>query len=74
MGYTIRDLISAGVWPQPKGVEPRGFANQIEVKSRCLDAGLVIDGGISFKFNDGMVAKLEIHECDSLRTVELNEH
>ncbi|KAJ1519288.1 hypothetical protein ONE63_004587 [Megalurothrips usitatus] len=73
MGYTIRDLISAGVWPQPKGVEPRGFASRIEVKSRCLDAGLVVDGGLSFRFNDGTVAILEIHECDALRTVELNE-
>lgn len=73
MGYTIRDLISAGVWPQPKGVEPRGFASRIEVKSRCLDAGLVVDGGLSFRFNDGTVAILEIHESDALRTVELNE-
>lgn len=73
MGYTIRDLISAGVWPQPKGVEPRGFASRIEVKSRCLDAGLVVDGGLSFRFNDGTVAILEIHESDALRTVDLNE-
>lgn len=71
MGYTIRDLISAGVWPQPKGIKSRGFATKIKVKSNCFDAGLVIDGGVSFSFNDGTVAILEIHPEDALRTVTL---
>lgn len=72
MGYTIRDLISAGVWPQPKGIKSRGFASRIEVKSNCFDARLVVDGGISFDFNDGTIAILEINPGDSLRTVVLS--
>ncbi|KAJ4432136.1 hypothetical protein ANN_20752 [Periplaneta americana] len=73
MSYTIRDLISAGVWPDPKGLEPRGYANRIEVKSRCFDGGLVVDGGVFFKFNEGTTATLEVHDCDALRTVKLTE-
>ncbi|PNF20402.1 hypothetical protein B7P43_G09713 [Cryptotermes secundus] len=73
MSYTVRDLISAGVWPDPKGLEPRGFANKIEVKSRCFEGGIVVDGGVFFKFNEGTTATLEIHNCDALRTVKLIE-
>lgn len=69
MGYTIRDLISAGVWPQPKGIKSRGFATKIEMKSNCFDASLVVDGGVSFAFNDGTIAFLEIKPEDALRTV-----
>lgn len=69
MGYTIRDLISAGVWPQPKGIKSRGFARKIEMKSNCFCASLVIDGGVSFPFNDGTIILLEILPEDALRTV-----
>lgn len=71
MGYTIRDIISAGVWPQPKGIKSRGFATKIKLQSHCFDACLVIDGGVSFAFNDGTIAITEIHPQDSLRTVTL---
>lgn len=69
MAYTIRELISAAVWPDPKGIKPRGFAQKIEIKSKCFDASLVIDGGVSFSFNDGTTALLEIRPEDALRTV-----
>ncbi|GLV39633.1 uncharacterized protein CBL_08300 [Carabus blaptoides fortunei] len=69
LGYTIRDLISVGVWPQPKGIQPRGFASKLTIKSCCYDAGLVIDGGLSFSFNDGTIAMLEVYPEDALRTV-----
>ncbi|KAL1513999.1 hypothetical protein ABEB36_003330 [Hypothenemus hampei] len=69
MAYTIRELISAAVWPDPKGIKPRGFAQKIEIKSNCFDASLVIDGGVSFSFNDGTTALLEIRPEDALRTV-----
>ncbi|CAG9829309.1 unnamed protein product [Diabrotica balteata] len=69
MGYTIRDLISSGVWPNPKGINQRGFASKIEVRSHCYDASLVVDGGFSFPFNDGALAVLEILPEDALRTV-----
>lgn len=36
------------------------------------DACLVIDGGMSFKFNDGAVATFEIAENNALRTVTLD--
>lgn len=72
MAYTIRDLICGGIWPsRNENVRPRGYANQIDIKSRCFDAGLVVDGGISFSFNDGTSAILEIHDPDALLTVTL---
>ncbi|RZF32218.1 hypothetical protein LSTR_LSTR011490 [Laodelphax striatellus] len=73
LGYTVRDLISAGVWPHPPGLPSRGFSENIEVHSKCIDAGLVIDGGISYPFNDGTKATVEVHSEDALRTVVLNE-
>ncbi|KAK7082520.1 NAD kinase 2, mitochondrial, partial [Halocaridina rubra] len=72
MVYTIRDqLVSSPVRNQC--VKPRGLARSIAVKSRCFDASLVIDGGLSFTFNDGTRALLEIYEEDALRTVTLQE-
>lgn len=46
-----------------------GFANEIVVKSRMFDACVVIDGGLSYKFNDGSFAKFELLEEDQLKTV-----
>lgn len=54
-------------------IPPRGFVNHIHVKSRCFDACLVIDGGLSFVFNDGAMAELEILPADALKTVVLCE-
>lgn len=71
MCYTIRDLISAGVWPNPKGIKSREFLNKLEIKSNCFEARLVVDGGVSFDFNDGTIAFFEIREKDALRTVVL---
>lgn len=71
MSYTVRDLISAGVWPYPPGLAPRGFSNSLWIRSRCQDAGLVIDGGVSYPFNDGSVAILKTHPEDALCTVEM---
>lgn len=73
MGYTIRDIINASVWPQPKGIKPRGFAKKIEIKSRCFDALLVVDGGVAFSFNEGAIANLEIRPEDALRTVIMED-
>jgi len=36
------------------------------------DACLVIDGGVSFRFNDGAAATMELHEKDELKTVQLD--
>ncbi|KAF7281830.1 hypothetical protein GWI33_004230 [Rhynchophorus ferrugineus] len=69
MAYTIRELISAAVWPNPKGIKNRGFASKVEIKSNCYDASLVIDGGVSFSFNDGATVLLEVKPEDALRTV-----
>ena len=69
MVYTIRDPISSYTLPYALEILPRGFATKMEVRSRCFDACLVIDGGLSFSFNDGTVAMLEMHDSDSLRTV-----
>lgn len=64
---SIIDLIGiAAVFP---GVHTRGFANSITVRSRCWDACIVVDGGLSFLFNDGAIVRLDIHPEDALKTV-----
>ena len=73
MGYTIRDPVSDGTLPVPGERKPRGFAERLEIRSRCFDASLVIDGGLSYPFNDGTVAILELLDQDALRTVVLHE-
>ncbi|XP_076069921.1 NAD kinase 2, mitochondrial isoform X2 [Oratosquilla oratoria] len=72
MVYTIRDqLITSPA--RNECVKPRGFAKSLDIRSRCFDASLVIDGGLSYSFNDGTQASLEIHRDDALRTVTLHE-
>ena len=51
--------------------KPRGKACRINVKSKCFDAHLVIDGGLSYKFDDGMDVLIEIRDEDALKTVEI---
>lgn len=36
--YSIREQICVGVWPNPKGFESRDFAQNLYIKSRCIDA------------------------------------
>ncbi|XP_077972975.1 NAD kinase 2, mitochondrial-like [Styela clava] len=50
-----------------------GFAKKLIIRSRCWDAALCIDGEVSFTFNDGAVATLEMLPSDALRTVQLLE-
>uniref|UniRef100_T1JBC5 NAD kinase 2, mitochondrial n=1 Tax=Strigamia maritima TaxID=126957 RepID=T1JBC5_STRMM len=70
MAYTIRDpVVNGTVYTS----EPRGFANSIEIKSRCFNACLVIDGGLSFVFNDGATALFDMFPEDALRSVILLE-
>jgi NAD+ kinase len=72
MSYTVRDPVTPGTFPSvTEALKPRGQARRIAVKSRCFDACLVIDGSLSFKFNDGTKAIIEILEEDALRTVHL---
>jgi len=65
MAYTVRDPVMFGVDMK----NTRGFANKIEVRSRMFDATVVIDGGLSYKFNDGSFARFEICEEDKLKTI-----
>ena len=44
----------------------------ISIKSRMWDAWVVVDGGMSFHFNDGALLNLEMHEEDALRCVSLS--
>lgn len=39
------------------------------MKSRGYDAHLVVDGGVSYRFNDGAEAVVEVREEDALQTV-----
>lgn len=71
MCFTLRDPISPGTFPSPNEMRPRGKAKKVAVKSKCFDACLVVDGSLSYKFNDGTKAIIEILEEDSLRTVHL---
>ncbi|XP_018494362.1 NAD kinase 2, mitochondrial isoform X2 [Galendromus occidentalis] len=70
MAYTIRDPVFFGTHFSSK---PRGFAKRIEIRSRMFDACLVIDGSLSFVFNDGATAVLEILEQDALKTVAIED-
>lgn len=70
IAYTVRDPV---VFGQDLEDSPRGFAKTISVKSRMTDANVVIDGGLSYKFNDGATATFVILEEDALRTVWLKE-
>ncbi|XP_055319411.1 NAD kinase 2, mitochondrial isoform X2 [Sitodiplosis mosellana] len=71
--YAIREQICVGVWPKPKGFESKGYAKNLLIKSRCIDASLVIDGSIAYPFNDGAKVLLEIHPEDALQTVVMTD-
>lgn len=74
MLYTIRDPVSHSTLPCASVIEPRGLAGKMEIKSRCFDACMVIDGGLSFSFNDGTMVIFEMFDEDALKTVvELGE-
>ncbi|BFY99379.1 hypothetical protein BsWGS_02419 [Bradybaena similaris] len=66
MAYTIRDAVRNAIY---KAEHTCGFSKKIVIRSRMWDACLVIDGGMSFKFNDGAIATFEIAENNALRTV-----
>uniref|UniRef100_A0A183J800 TAXi_C domain-containing protein n=1 Tax=Soboliphyme baturini TaxID=241478 RepID=A0A183J800_9BILA len=66
IAYTVRDPVFNATFPP---FPARGFANSITIKSRCYDAHLVIDGGMSYIFNDGAKAEFRIFPQDALRTV-----
>ena len=71
MCYALRDPVFAGTFPTAVEKKTRGKAKRMEIKSRCFDACLVIDGSLSYKFNDGTQAVVSIHDEDVLRTVHL---
>ncbi|PIO75843.1 hypothetical protein TELCIR_02110 [Teladorsagia circumcincta] len=66
MAFTVRDPIFNATFSP---TTPRGFAQKILVKSRGYDAHLVVDGGVSYRFNDGAEAIVEVREEDALQTV-----
>ncbi|CAI2328742.1 unnamed protein product [Caenorhabditis sp. 36 PRJEB53466] len=66
LAFSVRDPIFNATFPP---TDPRGFADKIRIKSRGYDAHLVIDGGISYRFNDGSEALMEVRDEDTLRTV-----
>ncbi|XP_037903864.1 NAD kinase 2, mitochondrial isoform X2 [Hermetia illucens] len=70
--YSIREQICCGVWPIPKEFPARGFVRSIFIKSRCIDASLVIDGSIAYQFNDGAKVLFEVHPEDALLTIALD--
>lgn len=70
MLFSVRDPMENRVF---ECSQSNGFARRVVVRSRCWDASLCIDGEVSFSFNDGAVATLEILPTDALRTVVLNE-
>lgn len=73
LAYSVREYITFEDWPVPRGLRVRDKAETVNVKSHCTDAGLVIDGSVSFPFNDGTEALLEIYPEDSLMTVQMDD-
>ncbi|KAJ0170217.1 hypothetical protein K1T71_014145 [Dendrolimus kikuchii] len=73
LAYSVREYITFEEWPVPRGLRVRDRAASVRVKSHCTDAGLVVDGSVSFPFNDGTEAILEIHPEDSLMTVQMED-
>lgn len=71
--YSVREQVCVSVWPKPKQFEPKGFARTLQIRSRCIEASLVIDGGIAYPFNDGAKVLLEVYPEDSLLTVSMEE-
>lgn len=69
MAYTIRDPI---VFSTGFTSNPRGFATNIKVRSRMFDACIVLDGGLSYKFNDGAIVTLQVLPEDALKTIQIN--
>jgi len=45
---------------------------RLRIKSRMWDACIVVDGSLSFNFNDGSEVELGIHDEDALRCVQLD--
>lgn len=73
MAYTVRDCISAEVWPNPKGLQDRGYVRELSVKSMCYDGYMVVDGSVCFPFKDGAYVTLQIYPEDALRTVTFSD-
>ncbi|CAK1593296.1 unnamed protein product [Parnassius mnemosyne] len=73
LAYSVREYITFEEWPAPRGLRVRDRAASVRVRSHCTDAGLVVDGSVSFPFNDGTEALLEIHPEDSLMTVQMDD-
>ncbi|KAI8441486.1 hypothetical protein MSG28_015075 [Choristoneura fumiferana] len=73
LAYSVREYITFEEWPAPRGLRVRDRAAAVRVRSHCVDAGLVIDGSVSFPFNDGTEALLEIHPEDALMTVHMDD-
>ncbi|XP_014259020.1 NAD kinase 2, mitochondrial isoform X1 [Cimex lectularius] len=67
--YTLRDLIRAGVWPDPPGLPSGAFTPSLVVTSKCFSANLVLDGSKAYAFNDGTVAEMESRPENMLRTL-----
>ncbi|XP_053621168.1 NAD kinase 2, mitochondrial [Plodia interpunctella] len=73
LAYSVREYIALEEWPAPRGLRVRNRASAVRVESHCTDAGLVVDGSVSFPFNDGTEAVLEVHPEDSLMTVQMDD-
>ncbi|XP_045538463.1 NAD kinase 2, mitochondrial [Papilio machaon] len=73
LAYSVREYITFEEWPVPRGLRVRDRAAAVRVRSHCTDAGLVIDGSVSFPFNDGTQAALSVHPEDSLMTVHMDD-
>ncbi len=67
MAFTVREPMAKGLFYAP---HHRGFCQTMSVKSRMWDGWVVVDGGLSFNFNDGAVVDLEVRPEDALRCVQ----
>ncbi|CAD5111602.1 DgyrCDS897 [Dimorphilus gyrociliatus] len=66
MAYTVRDPVLNGIFQVSN---PKGFCQKMRVKSRMWDACVVIDGGVSYSFNEGAIVEMSMLKEDALKTV-----
>ncbi|KJE88814.1 hypothetical protein CAOG_00395 [Capsaspora owczarzaki ATCC 30864] len=67
--FAVREPIDNGIF---NVTHPRGFANTLSVRSRSIDARLILDSAVSIPFTDGAVATVEMHDEDALLTVVMD--
>lgn len=68
MAFSIREPVFNATFPKTSS---RGFIERIQIRSKCRNAYLILDGSNSIPFNRGSEVLLDIHSEDTLKTAKL---